>query len=94
MEWLARQMQVAGQRVFCMGPGDLFPLGGSLFFDVEGNPERVDIIYRFFELFDLASIRTAPFIFEAWAAATSRSPRRCAPSRRRSSRSRSSTTTC
>jgi hypothetical protein len=68
MEWLARQMQVAGQRVFCMGPGDLFPLGGSLFFDVEGNPERVDIIYRFFELFDLPSIRTAPFIFEAWAA--------------------------
>ncbi len=68
MEWLARQMQVAGQRVFCMRPGDLFPLGGSLFFDVEGNPERIDIIYRFFELFDLASIKTAPFILEAWAA--------------------------
>ncbi len=28
MEWLAHQMQVAGQRVFCMRPEDLFPLGG------------------------------------------------------------------
>ena len=68
MEWLAHQLQVAGQRVFCMRPEDLFPLGGALFFDVEGNPEKIDIIYRFFELFDLASIKTAPFIFEAWAA--------------------------
>jgi hypothetical protein len=68
MEWLAAQMQVAGHRVFCMRPEDLFPLGGALFFDVEGNPERIDVIYRFFELFDLASIKTAPFIFEAWAA--------------------------
>jgi hypothetical protein len=68
MEWLAQQMQVAGQRVFCMGPEDLFPLGGALFFDVEGNPEKIDVIYRFFELFDLASIPTAKYIFEAWAA--------------------------
>ena len=66
MEWLAQQMQVAGQRVFCMRPEDLFPLGGALFFDVEGNPEKIDIIYRFFELFDLADIKTAPYIFEAW----------------------------
>jgi hypothetical protein len=67
MQWLAQQMQIAGQRVFCMAPGDLFPLGGALFFDVDGNPEKIDIIYRFFELFDLASIPTAPYIFEAWA---------------------------
>jgi hypothetical protein len=68
MEWLAHQLQVAGKRVFCMKPEDLCPLGGALFFDVEGNPEKIDIIYRFFELFDLASIKTAPYIFEAWAA--------------------------
>ncbi len=67
MEWLAHQMQVAGLRAFCMRPEDLFPLGGALFFNVEGNPEKIDIIYRFFELFDLASIPTAPYIFEAWA---------------------------
>jgi hypothetical protein len=66
MIWIAQQMQIAGQRVFCMRPEDLFPLGGALFFDVEGNPEKIDVIYRFFELFDLASIRTAPYIFDAW----------------------------
>lgn len=67
MEWLAHQMQIAGQRVFCMRPEALFPLGGALFFDVEGNPEKIDIIYRFFELFDLANIKTAGFIMDAWA---------------------------
>ena len=66
MEWIAHQLQIAGQRVFCMGPGDLFPLGGALFFDVEGNPEKIDVIYRFFELFDLPSIKTSPYIFDAW----------------------------
>jgi hypothetical protein len=66
MEWLARQLQIAGHRVFCMRPQDLFPLGGALFFNVDGNPEKIDVIYRFFELFDLPSIASAPYIFEAW----------------------------
>ncbi|HEY1792529.1 MAG TPA: hypothetical protein VGG34_06395 [Opitutaceae bacterium] len=68
MEWLAHQMQVAGHRAFCMGAGDIFPLGGALFFDVEGNPERIDVVYRFFELFDLGNVPSARFIMEAWAA--------------------------
>jgi hypothetical protein len=67
MQWLARQLQVAGQRVFCLRPEDLFPLGGGLFFDADGNPEKIDVIYRFFELFDLPSLKTAPYIFEALA---------------------------
>jgi hypothetical protein len=67
MQWLARQLQLLGKRVFCLRPEDIFPLGSGLFFDVEGNPERVDIVYRFFELFDLANIRTEKFFFEAWA---------------------------
>jgi hypothetical protein len=66
MEWLARQLQLQGRRVFCLRPEAIFPLGGALFFDVEGNPEKIDVIYRFFELFDLANIRTAEFLFEAW----------------------------
>jgi hypothetical protein len=67
MEWLAHQLQLSGKRVFCLRPEDLFPLGGALFFDSGGNPEKIDIVYRFFELFDLANIPTAKFIFEAWA---------------------------
>lgn len=66
MQWLAEQLQRRGQRVFCMRPEDVFPLGGELFFDVEGTPEKIDVIYRFFELFDWANVRIAREIFEAW----------------------------
>ncbi|MFA5262456.1 MAG: hypothetical protein WC378_01430 [Opitutaceae bacterium] len=68
MEWLAQQLQLLGKRVFCLRPDQIFPLGDALFFDLEGNPEKIEILYRFFELFDLSSIRVAPFIFEAWKA--------------------------
>ena len=68
MQWLARQLQLQGRRVYCLRPDQVFPLGSGLFFDVEGNPERIDIIYRFFELFDLGNIPTADYVFESWAA--------------------------
>lgn len=68
MQWLAHELQLQGKRVFCLRPEDIFPLENALFFDVEGNPEKIDIIYRFFELFDLENIRTQKFIFEAWSA--------------------------
>jgi hypothetical protein len=68
MHWLAQQLQLLGKRVFCLRPEDIFPLENSLFFDVEGNPEKIDVVYRFFELFDLENIRTQRFFFEAWAA--------------------------
>jgi len=68
MQWLADQLQRRGRRVHCLAPDDVFPLGGELFFDVEGTPEKIDIIYRFFELFDWANVRVAPHILEAWSA--------------------------
>jgi hypothetical protein len=68
MEWLAQQLQLLGKRVFCLRPEDIFPLENSLFYDSDGNPEKIDILYRFFELFDLENIRTKKFIFESWAA--------------------------
>lgn len=68
MEWLAHQLQLLGKRVFCLRPEDIFPLENSLFYDSDGNPEKIDILYRFFELFDLANVRTEKFIFESWRA--------------------------
>lgn len=68
MQWLAAQLQRRGRRVFCLLPDDVFPLGGELFFDIEGTPEKIDIIYRFFELFDWANVRVAAHILEAWSA--------------------------
>ncbi len=68
MQWLAEDLQRRGRRVYCLAPDDVFPLGGELFFDIEGTPEKIDIIYRFFELFDWANVRVAPHILEAWSA--------------------------
>lgn len=68
MEWLAHQLQLLGKRVFCLKPEDIFPLENSLYYDSDGNPEKIDVLYRFFELFDLENIRTKKFIFEAWRA--------------------------
>jgi hypothetical protein len=66
MRWLAEQLQRLGRRVYCLRPEDVFPLGGELFFDVEGTPEKIDIIYRFFELFDWANVKIAAEIMETW----------------------------
>ncbi len=66
MEWLAGELQRAGHRVYCLAPEELFPLGGVLHCDVDGTPERVDVIYRFFELFDLENVATRKFMLEAW----------------------------
>ena len=66
MQWLAEQLQRLGRRVFCMRPEDVFPLGGELFFNVEGTPEKIDVIYRFFELFDWANVKIGREILESW----------------------------
>ncbi len=70
MLWLAEQLQRAGKRVFCLRPEDVFPLGSELFFDVEGTPEKIDLIYRFFELFDWANVKVGREILEAWSNGT------------------------
>lgn len=68
MQWLAEQLQCRGHRVFCLEPDDIFPLGSALCFDIDGNPEKIDVVYRFFELFDLENVATARYFFEAWEA--------------------------
>jgi hypothetical protein len=70
MQWLAEQLQRGGKRVFCLHPGNVFPLGSELFFDVDGTPEKIDILYRFFELFDWENVKVGREILEAWANGT------------------------
>jgi hypothetical protein len=59
MEWLAERLQEKGRRVYCLHPGDLFPVGDTICADIDGDPEELDIIYRFWELFDLENIPVA-----------------------------------
>ncbi|MGF1529869.1 MAG: hypothetical protein ACFCU4_00740 [Puniceicoccaceae bacterium] len=65
MEWLAGELHRLGRRVFVYHPRDLMPIGESICVDVEGSPQRVDIIYRFFELFDLPNMALSSFLVEA-----------------------------
>src|SRR5690606_6912536 len=44
---------------------DLIPLGDSFCIDVDGNPEEVDVIYRFWELFDQANIPVMTSLMDA-----------------------------
>jgi len=67
MEWLAAELQKQGRRVYCLHPSELFPLGESLCADIDGNPETVDLIYRFWELFDLPNLAVREPLFEALA---------------------------
>jgi len=66
MDWLAGELQRLGRRVFTFSPEEVFPLGGVLHCDMDGNPEKVDVLYRFFELFDLENVPTRQFMLEAW----------------------------
>lgn len=65
MAWVAGQLQARGRQVFCLRPEELFPVGGSICFDRSGTPEKVEVIYRFFELFDLDNIPGREFLVEA-----------------------------
>lgn len=66
MEWLADSLKRAGKRVYCVHPNDVIPLGNTICIDIEGNPEQVDIIYRFWEMFDLSNVPIAEYILQAW----------------------------
>lgn len=64
MQWLAGQLQHLGKRVHCLHPGDLFPAGDTLCADIEGNPVELDILYRFWELFDHGNIPVARHLMQ------------------------------
>jgi hypothetical protein len=64
MDWLAARLQERGKRVYCLHPGDLFPVGDTLCADIEGDPEELDVLYRFWELFDLDNIPVAGQVFK------------------------------
>lgn len=56
MQWLADTYQRQGKRVVCVHPSDLFPLDNTLCLNIDGNPEEVDVLYRFWELFDYKNV--------------------------------------
>lgn len=66
MDWLAERLQRKGYRVHSIWTNEVFPLGDTICFDFEGDPEKIDVMYRFFELFDLPNINTFEYMVESW----------------------------
>ena len=62
MEWLASQLRQQGRRVHVYHPNDVMPLGDSICVGIDGDPQEVDVIYRFWELFDLANVPIAEYL--------------------------------
>jgi hypothetical protein len=69
MEWLATQLRLKGRRVHVFHPDDVMPLGDEICVGIDGDPQKVDVIYRFWELFDLANVSIAEFLLKAREAA-------------------------
>lgn len=65
MEWLASQLRQRGRRVYVFHPDEVMPLGESICVGIDGDPQQVDIIYRFWELFDLANVSISDFLLKA-----------------------------
>lgn len=66
MDWIAECLQRQGKRVYTFHPRQVMPLGNTLCADMGGNPEQIDVIYRFWELFDLANVPFAEYVLDAW----------------------------
>ena len=66
MNWLVNQYQSFGYAISLHSPEDLFPLGNTININQNGSPLQVDLIYRFWELFDLATISWIDSFCEAW----------------------------
>lgn len=65
MEWLAAYHQRKGRKLFVYSPQDIFPLEHGLFVDFDGDPHRIDLIYRFWELFDMSNLPLSEMVFSA-----------------------------
>ena len=56
MQWLARQLKERDLPVYCLHPREILFDDQGLFVNASGKRLQVDVIYRFFELFDLKNI--------------------------------------
>ena len=56
MEWLAAQLRHLGRRVYVFHPDQLSVQASACYVQLQGDSQVVDVIYRFWELFDHAQI--------------------------------------
>lgn len=62
MSWLAERLREEGLPVWCVEPREVRFTEEGLRIEVEGREQPVDIVYRFYELFDLLNIPKAELV--------------------------------
>ncbi|MFY9268598.1 MAG: hypothetical protein WAO55_02490 [Candidatus Manganitrophaceae bacterium] len=66
MEWLGRALHRQGLRTRLLHPKEVRFDDEGLWTEAEGKRERIDLLYRFFELFDLKNIpKSEPILYAA-----------------------------
>lgn len=66
MQWISQALRKIGLRSYTIRPEEIiFQDQQGLFLEVDGNLEKINIIYRFFELFDLKNIPKMDLILHA-----------------------------
>ncbi|MBI3805263.1 MAG: hypothetical protein HY282_16050 [Nitrospirae bacterium] len=63
MEWLGRALNRRGLRTRVLHPRDIYFTEEGLWLGEAGGRARIDLLYRFFELFDLKNIPKSELIF-------------------------------
>lgn len=62
MSWLAEQLRKEGLSTWCVEPRAVRFTEEGLRLDVEGREQPIDVVYRFYELFDLLNIPKAELV--------------------------------
>ncbi|MFQ5589128.1 MAG: hypothetical protein ACE5F7_09840 [Nitrospiria bacterium] len=65
MRWLAKALRKRGLPAYTAEPKDIAFTEDGLWIDANGEKRRIDILYRFFELFDLKNIPKSELMFYA-----------------------------
>lgn len=64
-QWLAQELKTSGKQVYCIDPEIIYYEDSKLKFVNNEKIIEINVIYRFFELFDLKNISTSSIIMEA-----------------------------
>ncbi len=62
MSWLAEQLREEGLSAWCVEPREIRFTEEGLRIEIEGSEQAVDVVYRFYELFDLLNIPKAELV--------------------------------
>lgn len=65
MEWIANTLTAFGLTSYAVRPEELIFKEDGLYLDIDHKRQRIDVIYRFFELFDLKNIPKMDLILYA-----------------------------